>query len=201
MYRSFLLFFIFLSSSLLTPSLLCAQTADDSAATVSDVSEKKTLDFVFRLGQGGFKESRSPEGALGGGQLALDLKLSDFPVALSFSSESYTNGPDPTHSYEISSMYSLNLLYTDQLYDWERVHYFAGGGVGQLNVPKGETISGNVKSVLYDLEAGIRVRAFWKIGVYGAVKYLYAQKESDGIKVIDYNNAVFLLGMSIAFSL
>jgi len=165
--------------------------------TETDKQVKKKIDFILRLGQGGFRDSRSPVGQLGGGQLALAIKPSTFPIALSISSEYYTNSPNPTHPYEISSMISVNMLYMSHLFNIERVNYFCGGGIGQLEVPKGENDpDASVKSNLYNLEAGINVRAFWKIGFYGAVKYLYAQKEE-----IDFNENIILLGVTINFSL
>jgi hypothetical protein len=156
----------------------------------------------LRLGQGGFRDSRSPIGKLGGGQLALDIKPSTLPIALSISSESYTNSANPTHSYEISSLLSVNMLYMAQLFNIERANYFLGGGIGWLEVPKGEDDpDARVKGNLYNLEAGIHVRAFWKIGFYGVAKYLSAQKKVNNIKVIDFNEGIILLGVTFNFSL
>ena len=169
--------------------------------TETETTKEKKIDFTLRFGQGGFRDSRSPEGGLGGGQLALDIKLVRLPVALSISSEYYTNSPDPIHSYEISDMVSINLLYIDQLLNIERADYFFGGGFGRLKVPQGEGPASRVKGDLYNLEAGIHVRAFWRIGFYGAAKYLSAQKKVNNIKVIDFNEGIILLGVTFNFSL
>lgn len=159
------------------------------------------LDFTLRLGQGGFKDGRSPLGKLGGGQLALDIKPHRYPVALSLSGEYYTNSPDPSHPYEIVDMSVVNLLYMTQIFDSERTTFFLGGGIGRLEVPKGEMVSGTVSGTVYNLEAGLRVRLFWRLGIYGIGKYLYANKTKDSKDVIDFNEGIVLLGLTLNFSL
>lgn len=166
------------------------------------IQPEKKIYFTLRLGQGGFKDGRSPIGKLGGGQLALDIKPHQCPIALSFSSEYYTNSPNPTHSYEIAGLFAVNMLYMTQLFDIERATLFLGGGIGRLNVPKGEEEPDvMVRGILYNLEGGINVRAFWKIGFYGVGKYLYAKKTTHNIKVIDFNEGIVLLGITLNFSL
>lgn len=164
-------------------------------------ANEDTVDLVVRFGQGGFKESRSETGSLGGGQLALDIRATAYPVALSVSSEYYKISQKAVHPYEISNLVCMNLLYTAQLADYERVHYFAGGGFGILHVPKAEDDSGATRrGTLYDLEAGIRVHIYKGLGLYGAAKYLYAQKTEDGVKVIDFSEGIVLFGLSYRFS-
>ena len=170
--------------------------------TARSTSEGKRVYFTFRLGQGGFSDDRSPIGKLGGGQLTLDIKPTKLPIALSISSEYYTNSADPTHSYEIPSLLAINLLYMATPFKSERITVFGGGGLGWLEVPKGENEPDTmVRGGLYNLEGGINVRAFWKIGFYGVGKYLYAQKTSDGIKRIDFNENIVLLGITLNFGL
>ncbi len=170
--------------------------------TETDMPKEKKVDFILRLGQGGFKDSRSPMGKLGGKQIALDIKLRTLPIALSISSEYYKNNRFPIHSYEIEPMRSVNILYMAQLFNIERVNYFLGGGIGWLEVPKGEDYpDAKVKGNLYNLVAGINVRAFRKIGFYGVAKYLNAQKKVNNIKVIDFDECIILLGITFNFSL
>ena len=80
----------------------------------------------------------------------------------------------------------------------ERINLFAGGGLGRLEVPKDESDSME-KGVLYNIEGGINVRAFWKIGFYGIYKYLYANKEIDNVEVIDFSEHIVLLGITFNF--
>lgn len=98
---------------------------------------QKKVDFTIRLGQGGFTDDRSPIGKLGGGQLAIDIKPINIPIAISISNEYYTNSADPTHSYEIATLTAVNILYMKKASKTERVNLFAGGGMGWLDVPKG----------------------------------------------------------------
>ncbi len=164
-------------------------------------AEDDTADLIVRFGQGGFKESRSETNSVGGGQLALDIKPTAYPVALSVSSEYYKISQKATHPYEISNLICVNILYMAELADYERISYFAGGGFGILHVPKDEDDSSATRrGTLYDLEAGIRVRVYKGFGLYGAAKYLYAQKTEESVKVIDFSEGIVLLGLSYRFT-
>lgn len=174
--------------------------AQDERDLHTDVSKDKNFDFILRLGQGGFRDNRSPLGKLGGGQMTLDVRPSGQAFGLSFSSEYYTNSPDATHSYEIPDLFSINMFYMSQLFNIERVKYFYSAGFGWLNVPKDDTDT-TVRGSHLNLEAGINVRAFWKIGFYGVAKYLRAQKKENNVKVIDFNEGIILLGITYSFSL
>ncbi len=165
-------------------------------------AEDDKLDLTIRWGQGGFNDSRSPEGGLGGSQLALDIKPKGLPIAINLSSESYTNGPEPTHSYEISNITALNILYLLQLFDYEKLDYFFGGGIGKIKVPKGdESSTGYYSSTLYNLEAGINFKYFKYVGFYSTVKHIKAKEYADDIKVIDFNETILLLRLTFNFNL
>ena len=168
--------------------------------TACSAPREKKIYFTFCLGQGGFRDDRSPIGKLGGGQLTLDIKPAKYPVALSISNEYYTNSSDPTHSYEIAGLTALNLLYMKKPFKSEKVNVFMGGGIGRLKVPQGERKpNATEKGILYTIEGGMNIRLFWKIGFYGVGKYLYANKEKNSIKVIDFNEFIVLLGFTIGF--
>jgi len=68
-------------------------------------------ELTLRVGQGGFRDDRAPDGELGGGQVFLDVTFSDLPVTLSVGQEYYTKSPDPTQSYEISSIVMGTVCY------------------------------------------------------------------------------------------
>lgn len=95
---------------------------------------------------------------------------------MSFSSEYYKNSQFATHSYEIQDLFSVNMFYMSTLFNIKRVNYFYSAGFGWLYVPKDDS-DAEVRGSHFNLEAGINVRAFWKIGVYGVAKYLRAQKK------------------------
>lgn len=183
------------------PGFKCfAQEASDATVTSTPAGNK--TQFTIKFGQGGFRDGRSPQGKLGGGQLSLDIKPANLPLVFSFSSEYYTNSADPTHPYEISNSRSLNILYTAQLLDFATTDYFLGGGIGMLEVPGGEsnpdaTVEGN----LQNLVAGIHIKSFEKIGFYGAYQYLHAKKDAGNVRVIDFNEHILLLGITYSFSL
>jgi len=168
----------------------------------ADYSKEKKVYFTIRLGQGGFRDDRSPIGKLGGGQLTLDIKPGKFPVAVSISNEYYTNSACPTHSYEIASLTAINMLYMAKLLKSERANVFLGGGIGRLEVPKDENEpDAMIKSILYNIEGGVNIRLFWKIGFYGIGKYLYAKKKNNSIKVINFSECIVLLGFTINFGM
>ena len=194
--KYFLSIFLLFSFVLFLCSQLNAQEMVSSTDSLS--SAEKKIDITIRLGQGGFTDDRSPIGKLGGGQLTLDIKPRKFPIAISVSNEYYTNSADPTHSYEIASLIAVNFLYMTKLFKTERVNFFAGGGIGGLEVPKGEDEPDAIeRGIMYNTEVGINTIVFWKIGFYGIYKYLYAKKE----KVIDFSEHIVLLGITFNFSL
>lgn len=164
------------------------------------IQEPKYADFILRFGQGGFNDGRSPIGKLGGGQMALDIAPKNLPVAFSLTGEYYTNSPTPTHPYEIKDMTALNVLYVAPVTRLEKTTYFVGGGVGRLKVPLEDSSKPGVKSSLFNLEAGLHRRAFWKLGFYGVVKYLYAEKSINGVEIVDFNEIIGMIGVTYYFS-
>lgn len=158
-------------------------------------SEEKSVYFTLRLGTGGYQDSRSSIGKLGGGQLALDVKHGRLPLAMGIYTEYYTNSSDPSHSYEISSLYGVNLYYSKYFLRSKRLNLYAGPGLGGLVVPQ-ETDS-NASGVFFDFEAGIQARLLWKFGLYGAYKYLYANKEG----AYSFSEHIFLVGLNFTFGL
>ena len=197
-------FVLIVVASLITSPGLCAkQTFNNSQASdQTHVEDRiKWADFVVRFGMGGFNDSRSPENKLGGDQIAFDVKLRAIPLAVSITSEYYTNSANPTHSYEIESLIAVNLLYHSHFKNLEKLNYFLGGGFGRLKVPKEESNPEKLRSgELLNLEAGLNYLAFDPVGFYGAVKYLRAEKTENNLKVIDFNETIFLLGISVNFS-
>ena len=182
--------------------LLLLQFNAVSANDIESSDDAKYADFVVRFfSQGGFSDSRSPEGKLGGVQLALDVKPVKSPIALSISTEFYTNRRFPSHSYEISDVTFLNVLYMSQLLHFENTRYFLGGGIGKITVPRDNEKDKSVEGTAYDLELGVNKVFYWKIGFYGAAKYLYAKKSEQNQKVINFNEAILLLGFTFNFSL
>ncbi|MCK4922823.1 MAG: hypothetical protein KAS71_17340 [Bacteroidales bacterium] len=168
---------------------------DDSYQSDStDYSEKKVY-FTIRYGQGGFSDERSPIGKLGGGQVAIDIKPAKLPLSLSISNEAYTNSSDPTESYEISDLVLVNCLYSNYFFRNSNLNVFAGPGIGILRVPQGEDTK--IKATLFDMEAGVNMILFWKIGLYGTYKYLYA---NDG-NLINFSEHIVLVGITFNFGL
>jgi hypothetical protein len=173
------------------------QNPQDQQKVSEDSSKEKIVYFTFRLGQGLFRDDRSEIGKLGGGQRALDIKLEKYPVAISISNEYYTSSPDPIHSYEIADLTVINLLYMTKLLKSERANVFLGGGIGRLEVPKGENEPDDMmKGTMFDIEGGINVVLYWRMGFYVIGRYLYANKN-----VIDFSEGIVILGLSFNLSI
>jgi len=153
----------------------------------------RKLYFTLKYGHGGFRDSRSPLGELGGGQLAICAQHIDYPVALSFSGEYYTNGPDPTHPYEIYDMWVINCYYSEYILKKKRLNIFMGPGMGRLKVPINEDVSAS--SILFTIDAGLNARLLWKFGLYASYKYLYANKPGK----INFNEHILLIGITFNF--
>lgn len=162
----------------------------------------KHASLRLRFGMGGFREGRSPEGQLGGDQVALEIGPVKSPIAVMYSAEFYTNSPDPTNPYEIESLHALNVVYSHALFEFDEASYFVGGGFGRLKVPAGETApGGRIGADLFNLEAGINVRIWRGLGLYGLLKYLHSEKTVNGVKVVDFDENIVLLGVTYRFSL
>jgi hypothetical protein len=159
------------------------------------------VEFTLKYGQGGFNESRSEIGKLGGGQIALEIQYLPYPVAISLTGEYYTNSANPTHWYEVSDLTAINILYIVRPLFPERIKLFAGGGFGVLEVPKEGLANMYNKNWLGNIEAGVSYRIFWKLGAYGAYKYLYSRKKENNEYVIDFHEHVLILGIQLSFKI
>jgi len=61
--------------------------------SLSIFSSAQAVDISLRLGQGGLRHDSAPDGVLGGGQLALDIKPCKYPIAISISQEYHKKDP------------------------------------------------------------------------------------------------------------
>jgi hypothetical protein len=169
---------------------------------VNDIQADKKFDYTIRYGQGGFNDSRSPEGKLGGGQIALDIYLKDSPFSILVSSEFYKNSRFATHNYEITGMFAINLLYHTDFPLIENTTLFFGGGIGSLRVPESETNpNSTISTDLLNLELGLYLRPHKQFGYYAVLKHLQADRDVNNVKFIDFNETIFLIGISYDFNL
>ncbi len=181
--------------------LISSQLASATECLPANSNGGPNTEFYLRWGQGGFNDSRSPDGDVGGGQFALDIIPCEWPIAFTLSSEFYTRSArsaDARENFEISKLYALNLLYRGPLQRFEKTDYILAAGIGRLKVPdRGTKVDGD----LFNLEAGLHWKRFERFGFYGSLKYLYAHKSTGGRKVIDFDEMIFMLGVSYRFSL
>ena len=172
------------------------------ADSVSEQKSARNAFYTLRVGVGGFFDSRSESGRLLGGQFIFDAKPFKYPFAISVSFiEFYSGSWDPEHSYQIQNMGTFNLFYIIKPEKLKNIKIFCGGGIGGLQTPKNEPKNEDdyATSLFYDAEAGVNYKVFKKIGVYGTVKYLYAKKKKDGVNLIDFNEIIYVAGISFNF--
>jgi hypothetical protein len=151
--------------------------AQDHLSSITQGNKKeKYLYLTIKYGQGGFQDKRSPIEKLGGGQLSVAVQHKNYLLAIMLSGEYYTNSAAPTHPYEISDMWVLSLFYSVYFLKKERLNLFTGLGSGSMNVPQNPYK--NESSILFASELGVNYRFWWKFGVYGTYKYLYAKKDN-----------------------
>jgi len=164
-------------------------------------SSAQAVDVTLRLlSQGGFRDHRAEDGIVGGGQLGLDVKMAELPIAISVTYEYYTKSPDPIFPYEIAGLVVANALYMrPAARGWWKSNVWLGGGIGTLSVPKLGVPDAMERGILFDLVGGINVRLFWKMGLYIEGKYIYSSKTTDDIKVIDFSDFPVLVGISLNF--
>jgi hypothetical protein len=172
--------------------LLCAQEEEGEV--------DRYVSFTIRFGQGGFCDDRSPSGKFAGDQGALDIKIAGLPVAISYLGEVLYGGDFPDGSDERIDLWALNILYMSKPFKTERVNVFIGGGIGRLGIdkewPDGSEVEGP-QCTLYNLEAGVNVKALWVLGFYVVGKYSYAQKEAEDTEAIDFKETGFFFGLTI----
>ena len=179
-----------------------AQSGSLQADSAAEKKSTRNAFYTLRVGVGGFFDSRSESGRLLGGQFIFDAKPFKYPYAISVSFiEFYSSSWDPGYSYQIQNMGTFNIFYITKPTSSQNLKIFYGGGIGFLQVPKDEPKHDDDYAVglFYDLEAGLNYRVFKKMGVYGTVKYLYAQKKNDGVHLIDFNEVIYVTGISFNF--
>lgn len=163
-------------------------------------SEADALDVRVRMGQGGLRDGRAPDGALGGGQVALDLKLTHLPVVVSLASKYYKKSREAEQPYEIQGMSVVYLLYRQPLPTTWSSDVYVGGGIGVLEVPKSTSDNSTMERATgFDAACGISAKAFWRIGVYIEGKYIYCRKTKGSITTVDFSDFGALIGLSLDF--
>ena len=92
-------------------------------------SSVHAVEITFRTSQGGLYDKRASENALGGGQVALDVKLGNLPIVVSIATEYYKKGPIAIHPYEMHSLVVVYVLYTAPLIRKWKSNYYLGVGI------------------------------------------------------------------------
>ena len=167
--------------------------------------------LTVRFGGGPLYDERATDGILGGGQLALELRPNRIPLAFQLATEYWTKGC-LEYSYEIESFYAAKVLLVGYIGDimpflftepptTKTTYLYLGAGAGRISVPKIADPDARETGMAYDAVVGTNIRLFWKLGFFAEGKYLYGSKTVNNIKVIDFSDMGFLLGLSLNFAL
>jgi hypothetical protein len=168
--------------------------------------------ITARFGMGLLWDDRASGGTLGGGQLALEMRLNTIPLAFQLANE-YWNKGNLEHAYEIESYYAAKVLLVGYIGDimpflftipptTKTTYLYLGGGAGRISVPQIiDDPSERVTGMAFDAVCGANVRLFWKIGLFVEGKYLYSKKTTNNIEVIDFSDLGCLAGLSLNFDL
>ena len=183
--------------------LLVAGCLHTSFGLLRAEEEDRKVFFTIRFGQGGFCDNRSPSGKFAGDQAALDVRLAGHPIGVSYLSEVLYGGEFDDESEERIDLWAVNIAYVTKPFGIERLNAFLGGGIGRLEIERewAQTKAESGGCILYNLEGGVNVRAFWAIGLYVVGRYYYAQKKTDWMEAIDFNEVGFHFGLSINFGI
>lgn len=174
-------------------------------------SNAHAVGLTVRLGGGLLYDDRPADGTLGGGQLALEIRLNKIPVAFQGAGEYWSKG-SLEHPYEIESYEAIKVLlfgYIGNLMSFlytkpvttKTTYVYLGGGAGRISVPKIENPDARERGIAFDAVCGANIGLFWKIGLFAEGKYIYSSKTSNNTKVIDFSDFGFLLGISLNFDL
>ncbi|MGB7054014.1 MAG: hypothetical protein WBE28_01680 [bacterium] len=174
-------------------------------------SSAHAIGLTVRFGGGLLYDDRASDGVLGGGQFALEMRLNKIPIGFQLASEYWTKGT-LQHPYEIESYDAGKVLLFGYIGDimpflfaepvaTKTTYLYLGGGAGIISVPKIDDPDDRESGVAFDAVCGANVRIFWKLGLFVEGKYIYSSKTTDNIKVIDFSDLGFLLGISLNFDL
>ncbi len=182
-----------------------------AAVLVCTFSSAHAVGLTVRFGGGLLYDDRAEDGVLGGGQFAADVRLDKIPLAFQLADE-YWNKGSLERPYEIESYDVFNVLLFGHigqvmscLFTKPVVrttdYVYLGGGAGRISVPRIGDPDARERGVAFDAVCGANVGIFWKIGLFAEGKYIYCSKTTDDVKVIDFSDLGFLVGISLNFDL
>ena len=195
----------------LVPALLALAWALGQPAAASDVApaagadadpptEERgwlPVDITLRHTQGGLSRADLPGAqSLGGGQVALDVRLGDGPLWLSLAGEYYKEYfPSAKHTWEIEQISALYLFYKTERLPRLRAEFFAGLGVGKLSTG-GDDQGVDEAAPVYEVTAGINRQVYKRWGLWVDVRHLRSQKERDQARVVDFSSNGLMVGVT-----
>ena len=174
-------------------------------------SNAHAVGLTARFGMGVLWDERASDGILGGGQLALEMRLNKIPLAFQLANEYWSKGC-LEHPYEIESFYAakvllvgniggmMSCLYTKPVVP-KTAYVYLGGGIGLISVPQIDNPDARETGMALDAVCGANIGLFWKIGLFVEGKYLYSSKTTNNIEVIDFSDFGILAGISFNFDL
>jgi len=155
------------------------------------------VDLTLRHTQGGLSKA-DLHGAmsLGGGQVALDVRLGDLPLWVSLAGEYYKEYfPSAKETWEIEQLGALYLFYKTERLPRLRAELFAGLGVGKLTTG-GDDQGTDEGAPVYEVFVGINRQVYKRWGLWVDVRHLRSQKERDQVRVVDFSSDGLMVGVT-----
>jgi len=158
------------------------------------------IQLRIKTSQGGLFDVRAEGNSLGGGQLALDIGLNDFPFYLSYSEEYYKKGVEAVYDYEIDQSSTLYIYYKVPFCKTGSDFFYFGPGITVLLVPQNNPDK-MAKGLAVNSSVGFNIKLLWKIDFYAETKYLYTPKIEKGNYTLSFNDPGLLLGFNLSFNI
>ena len=158
-------------------------------------------DLTLRLTQGGLSAAGQPDAqSLGGGQLALDVRLGSSPLWVSWAGEYYKQQPEAQNPWEIDDLGALYLLYRTEPIPRIDSELVFGVGVGRLNTGGDEEAAeyqtASHQAPVYQVTAAANRKLYKRLGLWVDVRYLYSRKTEGEVRVVDFSSRGLLVGFT-----
>jgi hypothetical protein len=130
-------------------------------------SNAHAVGLTVRFGGGLLYDDRASDGILGGGQLALEMRLNKIPLAFQLANEYWSKGC-LEHSYEIESFYAAKVLLFGNIGGLmsclyakpataKTAYVYLGGGAGRISVPQIDNPDARETGMAFDVVCGANI--------------------------------------------
>ncbi len=174
-----------------------ARAADTDADEPREDRGWLPVDITLRHTQGRLSKADLPGAeSLGGGQIALDVRLGDLPLWLSLAGEYYKEQfPSSMEAWAIEHISALYLFYKTERLPRLRSELCAGLGVGKLTTGGDDQGTEEVAPV-FEVTASINRQVYKRWGLWVDMRYLHSRKTRNQVRVVDFGSRGLMVGLT-----